>query len=374
MSTSYLIQIQTVRLDAQGNGTVYLKPDANQYWSPLFVKVGTRSTVSPVPFAAVYLGVAGVTPSQTEFIDDTYLGNGDVTSMCSGLVVPFGNALIAVFTGGNPGDTAFMQVIGMNSSVAPNLGIAPQVPGTHFTGRLTLEVSSTLLASGALTTIAAGATVTIPTTRAYDMRPFAGYYFRIFPFAATANLDMVTVNVIWTANPDGTVTIMQESYQFFASTTAFASGVMFLQDAVHGPFMKVQIVNNAGADTLDIGFTTLFGTTRTMPSPIAMQDADSDGVLAHTINQAIPGGGVLTVPCLYYHGTTKFVFHNAGAAAMIFSPNPGTLGTFEGYTLAAGATQVVNIITPRRATRVDVAGTVAQLASVEAYALLDKVN
>lgn len=150
MTLTYLnAQTKSAVLDANGNATIAVGPDGtSQYWLPVLTRVSTLSpqsaTVNPpikslVPYCAVYLGTPGTT-NPTAFIDDTYTGDSDASSIISGTVIPFGQTILANFLAGTPGDTAILTVYGFSSDTPPtttDLGTLP--PGTHFAGKQNIQ-------------------------------------------------------------------------------------------------------------------------------------------------------------------------------------------------------------------------------------------
>lgn len=144
---TYLYQPASVQLDNFGNGTCRVSPPVGQYWHPTLVKVSTVLQGSTTrPYCAVYQGANGVLSGNT-FVDDTQQGDNDTTSMVSGTVTQYGEAITAKWTGGNPGDTATLVVLGVSTDVPPSSGSnsQPSVPGAHFSGHAT--AASTQLAN-----------------------------------------------------------------------------------------------------------------------------------------------------------------------------------------------------------------------------------
>ncbi len=263
--SDYLQKSGSVQLDASGNGTVTLKPDVGQYWTPRFVRVSTLSQGAPLPYCAVYHGAVTI-KNQTTFIDDTYMGNGDTSSIIAGTVVQFGEAITAVWSGGNGGDTAVLTVYGSSQDTPPSVSDMPSTPGTHFSGKQT-ELAIHVDGNG-LTLNAAGE-VKGPVI---DVRPWSSYYLTVFAErtagAATA-YNPVTIRMVWFSDANGSIPIYADVYEIFALRTAAPfltrGGKLFGQDALHGPFMQV-IINNLGPDSLNVNYE-LLGTTRTLPGP-----------------------------------------------------------------------------------------------------------
>jgi hypothetical protein len=97
----------TVVLDAAGAGQATIGPTRDPSWSVDTVILTTdRPGAAPVPRAAVYLDQ--VSPSRLQGI--TYDGSWD--SAASSLRITRGQALIATWSGGAPGDQATITVTG----------------------------------------------------------------------------------------------------------------------------------------------------------------------------------------------------------------------------------------------------------------------
>jgi|SRR5882672_9633010 len=144
MSLDYLIKTGSTTFNSQGLGTVTLRPDVGQIWAPSFVRVSTASRTQVIsgfntglaktPYCAVYQGPV-TNLSATTFIDDTYQGNGDTSSVISGTITQFGEAVTAQFSGGTSGDTGVFTLYGRSSTDLPTLAnqLSP-IPGTRFAG------------------------------------------------------------------------------------------------------------------------------------------------------------------------------------------------------------------------------------------------
>lgn len=159
MTLSYLYKPGSTTLDSNGVGTITVKPDANQFWLPTSVHVGTKNPFSPTPACNLYTGPPSVL-DYTTLIDFTFAGNNDTTSIVVGELIEVGQGITAQFLGGNPGDTAFMSVIGLSSDVPPPEGIVPGFAGARFSGvgvpapyqsanRVPVVINTSTLANGA---------------------------------------------------------------------------------------------------------------------------------------------------------------------------------------------------------------------------------
>lgn len=94
-------------LDASGNGRVELGPNKNALWNVTKMMVSTsRPGVAPVPRCTVYLDEESTRGKQ----GSTYDGSDD-ESDCD-IDVHKGQNLIAVWSGGQSGDTAELSVSG----------------------------------------------------------------------------------------------------------------------------------------------------------------------------------------------------------------------------------------------------------------------
>lgn len=137
MSVTYLnLSTQSTVFDSSGAGKAALAPDTGQYWLPRLVRVATRSQALPVPYCGVYHGAPTVI-DPTTFIDDTFTGNSDTTSMVAGIQVQRGEAITAQWQRGTPGDVGILSVYGLLSDTPLDSGLLlPQVPAVHFSGRV----------------------------------------------------------------------------------------------------------------------------------------------------------------------------------------------------------------------------------------------
>lgn len=95
-------------LDAAGGGRVELGPDNGPpYWTVTKVNVSTdRPGLAPVPQCSVYLD----SEDKSGLQDSTYDGSKDATEV--DIDVQRGQHLIAVWSGGQAGDTATLSVTG----------------------------------------------------------------------------------------------------------------------------------------------------------------------------------------------------------------------------------------------------------------------
>lgn len=112
MRTVALSESIPVTLDGAGNGTARIGPDEPAaIWRPTLVHVDVNTAVSEAS-ATIYAGQA---PVQQYFVDSTQTASsGDSSDRVTGKVIsrtqlPY---IWAVFTGGDPGATAVLNVTG----------------------------------------------------------------------------------------------------------------------------------------------------------------------------------------------------------------------------------------------------------------------
>lgn len=99
----------SVVLDANGNGTVSLGPKIQgQKWN-LSVAAIRTSTANKIPQCSLYMGGP---PDPSNMIDGTYSGDLNSSSRVDAFPLFPGQKLYAVWTGGDPGATATLSVVG----------------------------------------------------------------------------------------------------------------------------------------------------------------------------------------------------------------------------------------------------------------------
>lgn len=376
MTTTYLSQSTSVRLDLFGRGSVDLKPPVGQYWAPKFIRVSTLSQGSPVAYCAVYHGAVTI-KNQTTFLDDTFLGNGDTSSIISGTLLRFGEAITAVWDGGNANDTAILTVWGIASDVPPTFNDEmPAVPGTHFAGKPNTEL--TILAGDIFSgqNISGGGTLVVPqrvfgstgSVTIADVRSFGSYYL-----ALTGQIGVATkynpVNVLfqWFADSAATREVYRDEVNFWAGSNGgafiFTNSTMEMQDVHHGPYFSVTILNQAGNDTLSF-LLQLVHSSRQLPGPSVRQFGSTNGILAMS-SGPIPVGGTIFFPLYYGHGETQITLVNPSAGAITFNMNytgtPVGLGGSDNMTpnpIPAGSVQVIRWIMPKEGGMISAVGAV----------------
>lgn len=382
-TTQTLSQTGSAILDSTGSATITLRPDVNQNWAPLFVRVSTGLKTSPVAYCAVYHGSPGVNVQQSQFIDDTFLASGDTSSIIAGTPIVYGQAVIFAFSGGTPGDTAIATVYGMTSDTPPNLDLNPQVPGTHFTGHLITEIV-TLIAKSSGSNIIPGGEVT--TGLIIDVRQWASYYLSLDATVSTlpaTDYNQIQVALFWTADALGATRLSADSFSFWADalTGKFVSlSTVFAEDVMHGPFMRINILNN-GTNDVDVQWR-LLGTTRVLPGPYLRQGSFPDGIVLDVQIDSMVAG-VADVPLPLAYGPMELVITNNGGNpeqfTLNFEPNLGTGPGFPGYLgqVAVGGSLGVNprlvVIAPKRGGILHVAGVGGDQFSIRAITDIDKV-
>lgn len=112
MRTLSLTQSAQITLNGSGDGTAQLGPSSpGEVWAPSVVSVGTEETsVTNEAQCKIYCGPA---PAQPYYVDGTLSGStGDSSSNVTGQMLYPGQYVIAVWTGGDPGAVAFLNVQG----------------------------------------------------------------------------------------------------------------------------------------------------------------------------------------------------------------------------------------------------------------------
>lgn len=109
MTTVPLNEFAAVTLDASGNGTAKIGPNAHGVtWHPQVVSVKTSTKVKS-PGCSIY---AGFKVSDQFFVDGTYTGEQDSTDSIAGQELHLGQFAWAVWTGGDVGAQATVTVTG----------------------------------------------------------------------------------------------------------------------------------------------------------------------------------------------------------------------------------------------------------------------
>lgn len=145
MTTTYLVQTSTTVIAADGTGTVTFTPQVGQFWAPSIVRVSTRvgPTVTPTfnptvnaSYCALYHGASSPGAiDATAFLDDTFKGSGDTSSVIAGTVVLYGEVIVVKWSNAVPGVTAMAIVYGRTSDNLVELqGQLSPIPGAKFSG------------------------------------------------------------------------------------------------------------------------------------------------------------------------------------------------------------------------------------------------
>lgn len=113
MATGDLNETAFVVLDGSGNGTARLGPlSAREVWHPAVASVRTTLSVAVVNEAqcSIYVGQFA---TQENYRDGTFSGSsGDATDKVAGSPVKKGDYIWAIWSGGDAGKTASLNVIG----------------------------------------------------------------------------------------------------------------------------------------------------------------------------------------------------------------------------------------------------------------------
>lgn len=361
MRTDYLNVTQAVQLDSTGAGTIQLRPDTGQFWTPKLIRVSTGSQSPPFTYCAIYHGA--ITPNTigpSSYVDDTYTANNDASSIIAGTVVQWGESIIARFTGGSPNDTAILTIYGETSDTPPSEGIAiPDVPGTHFSGRLAVATDIPVLLSFAFplvvaTTVSTGA---IQTSR-----------FQSFKMLVTSNSNGATpyfnVRFNWYADAALQIKLMDEDFVFSANgIVTEGSGI------IRGPYLQVVFTNY---DFVSTNVTyNLYGSQRVenrtqfhSSFTTEAQGYGTDNVLYSNTHTVAASAQINTPDFGFYNGPVGIKLRNVEAPNTVktlrvdIRPQPeAVFGDSMGYqfwfpaSLDSTSPVVTTIILPRRVCR-----------------------
>lgn len=114
MRTLALSRSLTVTLDGSGDGTAQLGPTSpGELWLPSVISVGTDQLSSAITNEAQCKVYCGAVVSQPNFVDGTLSGStGDSTGNAAGQQIHPGQYVWAVWSGGDAGVQATVQVQG----------------------------------------------------------------------------------------------------------------------------------------------------------------------------------------------------------------------------------------------------------------------
>lgn len=231
---SYLVKTGSVQLDSKGNGVLTIKPDVGQYWLPSMLRVSTINQAFPRAYCAIYHGgVGSAAVAATGFVDDTYTGNGDTTSMVSGLVVEYGEGITAQFIGGNPNDTATVTILGTSMSAPPGIGDMPPPAGSHFSGKVEGSNVGGMI-SRPLSTIAANAVLSFPTTGTFFVGNLPSIYLTA-SVGGTPGQQGLIIEAVFTSDSNGNNTVATHRWDILPGDT-IDQGVPIL-----GPYMILEV-------------------------------------------------------------------------------------------------------------------------------------
>jgi hypothetical protein len=312
----------------------------------------------------LYQGGINVTTPDA-FVDSTFLGSGDTSSIISGSVIQFGEAITAVWTGGTPNDTAILGVYGMVSDVPVATGsLLPGVPGAHFVGRVPFTYDQVALSTSP--TIVTGGTLT---TAIIDMRAYQGCMIKIRASTITvtpAAYNPARINMNWYMDSGATDLVFKDSYEIFAQqvggTFVCNNGHLNVHDIVHGPFLRINVYNN-GPDSIT-GSVEVNGTSRSFGT-LYMQEVDFqptpaqvlwDGVLHNIHNDSLGPGASVNFAMKMEPGNIAVKMATA-TMPYSFQFTIGSLPEVELFLIPASTTSRQNLIFPKRSVVVNVKNT-----------------
>lgn len=215
MGSKYLTLTQSATVNASGVATVSLAPAVGQFWAPSVVRVSTGKTPINTAFAeSSYCAVYHGAPNQlnsTTFIDDTFLGSSDTSTIISGAIVLYGESITASWKNASPGDVAILTLYGRVYDTLEELQDerAP-VPGAKFSGStgngMVWEYNSTEQ-FGPQTWSAGVPTFVTPSDSSIEIinvamgvTTTAAVGNRFIGLNALATINGITVNMFWQIN------------------------------------------------------------------------------------------------------------------------------------------------------------------------------
>lgn len=143
MSIGYLNLTQSAVLDIAGRGQVQFFPDTGEFWALSFVRISSNETFDTAAQSVVGGAISSATLHQgaqnvvdfTTQIDNTVLGNGDISSVIAGTVIQRGEAVTVKWSGGVPGAVVTMSLFGRTAETLPEIAsLLPAIPGARFRG------------------------------------------------------------------------------------------------------------------------------------------------------------------------------------------------------------------------------------------------
>ena len=272
MTLTYLNQSGSAVVGANGTANVVLRPDVGQWWQCSFVRVSTVNQSPPVAYAAVYHGsTAAIGP--TTFVDDTFQANNDSSTIVSGLVVQFGDAIIVQFKNAKPGDTVIATIYGQSSDVPGEFKLLS--PGTHFAGHASAGVTSVVINDEA------GTFANFPATTIRSLGFVGNFGYLGIRFESDAQ----NFDVAFDFFADAGYTSLLNTFTFDVNGTfGFFGGSI----PVGGPYCRVTITASAAGAQFDfkVWSTAHEFTTQT-------RNADDSVLLSGESIQALVGDNVL---------------------------------------------------------------------------------
>lgn len=268
MTMTYLQQTLSAIVAADGTATIQLRPAVGQFWAPSVVRVASRVTPqntqnANASYCAIFHGsVPAIDP--TSFLDDTYLGSGDSSSVIAGTIVSYGEAITAQWMNGLPGDTVILSLYGRSSNDLVELQdrISP-IPGAKFSG----NTGSAMLWSYNDFTIAGPSNVPWSWTTPFNLLcELVAINFRVVTSAAAGNraygvqatvFDGVTTVPLMTVYPNGVVQPASSTFNYsysqginnFVSNTQV--GTALPSKIILPPGALVSLVNSGFVSALD---------------------------------------------------------------------------------------------------------------------------
>lgn len=152
MTYDYLEETRTERADVNGTALVSLGPIGNQWWAPTYVRVSTRTTAGAefdaIPSdCTVFKGPPNVFDAST-YLDDTVIGNNDMSSIIAGQIVQSGQVITGVWSRLVPNTIVILTIYGRRSDLPSSMGeVIPEAPGVRFSGGSTITPHTRSLVS-----------------------------------------------------------------------------------------------------------------------------------------------------------------------------------------------------------------------------------
>lgn len=152
MTAQETILTNQVTLDGTGGGSCrILVEGAGIVFAPRLAIVST-STATKLPECILYRGSA---QAPVTVLDNTFTGNGDSTGKVGGTLYYTGQAIWAVWSGGDPGAQALLQVYGQIGAQSDLLQAGPVGPSFNASAMSPAQVAAGLINSTLSTVIAA---------------------------------------------------------------------------------------------------------------------------------------------------------------------------------------------------------------------------